>query len=119
MEGDGAAIVEADGEAVGGGVLDDAQGAVLDAGGMGAAVEVRDLVALVVVGQEDDAIAGGVVPAVNRDGGMGELAGGTAGVAHGVVEAAGVGVRIPTKPATHSDRSRPPCRSVATSRAHG
>ena len=28
-------------------------------------------------------------------------------------------VRIPTKPATHSDRSRPPCRSVATSRAHG
>jgi hypothetical protein len=28
-------------------------------------------------------------------------------------------VRIPTKPATHSDRSRPHCRSVATSRAHG
>jgi hypothetical protein len=28
-------------------------------------------------------------------------------------------VRIPTKPATHSDGSRPPCRSVATRRAHG
>jgi hypothetical protein len=28
-------------------------------------------------------------------------------------------VRIPAKPATHSDRRRPPCRSVATTRAHG
>jgi len=61
---------------------------------LGAAVEVRDLVALVVVAQEDDAVAGSVVPTADRDGGMGELAGGAAGVAHGVVEAAGVGVAV-------------------------
>jgi hypothetical protein len=30
-----------------------------------------------------------------------------------------VWLRIPTKPATQSDGRRPPCRSVATSRAHG
>jgi hypothetical protein len=94
MEGDGTAVVEADGEALGCGVLDGPQRAVLDAEGLGAAVEVGDLLTLVVVAEEHDAVAGGVVPAADRDGGLGELAGCMAGVAHGVVEAAGVGVAV-------------------------
>jgi hypothetical protein len=87
IEGHRAAVVEADGEAVRLGGEDGAQGAVADAdrGGSAGGFEVHDVASLMVVAQEDDAVAAGELDAAEADSGT-ELAGGLAPGGDGFAE---------------------------------